>query len=100
MVNVVLRMQARLTDGNGQILLNDPILLLGYLFSDPGPELLCLDAADFDDSGVVAINDAIALLTHLFAPGAPPPAPPFPECGQDPEADDLTPCVYPPRSCL
>ena len=67
-------------DGNGALLLNDAILILGYLFSMGG--VPCLDAADFDDDGQVLVNDAILHLGYLFSQG-PPPLPPFPDCGAD-----------------
>ncbi|MCA8960134.1 MAG: hypothetical protein KDC38_06455 [Planctomycetes bacterium] len=50
---------------------------------------LCEDAADFDDDGVVTETDAIALALSYFL-GGPLPVSPWPNCGPDPTADDLT----------
>ncbi len=74
-------------DGDGKIAINDPILILGYLFK--GTEVVvCADAADANDSGKIDIADALYLLQYLFAGGAEPPAP-FPEPGPDPTEDSI-----------
>lgn len=78
------------TDGNGRVILNDAILILGYLFQ--GMQLsVCLDAADVDDSGRVDIGDPIGLLTYMFAQG-PPPQAPYPDPGGD-TTPDLIGCT-------
>ena len=70
----------------------DAINLLGHLFGDaPAPS--CPDAGDANDDGALNIADAITILGHLFGGGGPLPDP-FGECGVDPEADALSPCVY------
>ena len=65
----------------------DPISTARYLFSggeDPG----CLDAGDSNDDGAVDISDVLFSLLHLFL-GSPPPAAPYPDCGDDPTDDAL-----------
>jgi len=74
-------------NGDGGLDVGDPIAALGYLFtSEP---VGCLDAVDANDDGSVDIADPISLLTHLFDFG-PPPAGPWPDCGEDPSEDDLS----------
>jgi parallel beta helix pectate lyase-like protein len=73
-------------DASGSIDLNDPVLLLDYLFL--AGEAPCLDAADVDDSGDLSITDAIVSLAFQFL-GGPPPLAPFPGCGDDPGVDAL-----------
>jgi len=77
-------------DGNGEILISDPISLLWYLYfggQAPG----CLDAADADDNGEHELSDAIHVLTFLFLGGSPP-ASPFPDCGPDASPSDSLDC--------
>jgi hypothetical protein len=79
--------------------LSDAVRILLYLFSG-GPEITCLEAADADDNGAVEITDAVYLLSYLFTGGREPPAP-FPRCGHDGTADELScdvfgPCFTPP----
>ena len=67
--------------------ISDAVSILGYLFlGSTAP--LCLDSADTDDSGLIDLSDAVSLLNHLFQ-GAGPPAPPYPERGDDPTPDGL-----------
>jgi len=75
-------------DGDGIINITDAVSTLGHLFLGRPATIPCRDAADSNDDGVVAINDPIYLLNYLFLGGAAP-APPFPDCGADPSADDL-----------
>jgi hypothetical protein len=49
----------------------------------------CAKAADGNDDGKVDISDAVFLLGFLFLGGEAPKAP-WPGCGADPTADDLT----------
>ncbi len=65
----------------------DAITALGYLFQ--GEKTTCADALDVNDDGKVDIADPIALLGYLFS-AAPPPAQPFPTCGEDPTSDPLS----------
>jgi hypothetical protein len=60
--------------------------VLRYLFR--GDQTDCLEALDADDDFVVGTTDAIYLLNHLFL-GGDPPLPPYPEEGEDPEAETL-----------
>ncbi len=79
------------SDGDGRVLITDPVLLLSWLFRG-GPPPVCADAADTDDSGDLNLTDAINVLEFLFR-GGPPPAPPGPrECGPDVKPDDLPSC--------
>jgi hypothetical protein len=75
-------------DGSGELLINDAIWILSYLFLS-GPEPPCDDAADVDDDGEIIISDIIRLLFHLFLEGGDLPAP-YPLPGEDPTADFLT----------
>jgi hypothetical protein len=76
-------------DGNGKIEIGDAVSITGYLFTGTPKTLGCLDAADPGDTGQVSISSAVYLLEFLFL-GGPPPASPYPSCGQDPTLDDLT----------
>lgn len=80
------------TDADGQVAINDGVLILRALFLE---ELVlpCLDAADSDNSGNLAINDALVILRYLFLEGeAPPsPGPPPAACGLDPAGDLSSP---------
>ncbi|MBN1417364.1 MAG: right-handed parallel beta-helix repeat-containing protein [Planctomycetes bacterium] len=83
---------------DGLLQLNDPILLLSFLFSGGAPPV-CPDAADLDDSGDFTIGDAVWDLNYLFASGAPPADPGALACGPDPTVDALDPCEYPAAGC-
>ena len=74
-------------NADGVMAINDPIAILGRLFSGGDP-LACEAAADADDDGKVAITDPIGILNRLFS-GAPPLPPPGPDCGEDPTPDEL-----------
>jgi len=50
---------------------------------------VCMDAADASDSGRVDIGSGVYLLSFLYM-GGPPPAPPHPQCGEDPTTDGLS----------
>ncbi|MFQ5654806.1 MAG: hypothetical protein ACE5GW_08755, partial [Planctomycetota bacterium] len=73
-------------NGDGAFNLVDPIQVLTYLFVNG--DLSCLDAADFSDDDALNIADPVGILTFLFAAGPPPP-PPYPDCGADPEGTAL-----------
>ncbi len=73
-------------DANGRVEINDPILVLNWLFLG-GEEPLCQDAADAEDSGDASIGDAIYLLNYLFLSGDPPEDPGPAACGRDSTAD-------------
>ncbi len=83
-------------DGSGQLVINDAVQLLTYMFADG--EVACVDAGDLDDNGVLIINDAIRLLNYLFSSGTEPEAP-FPDCGGDPTTEDALSCVGPVPAC-
>lgn len=69
--------------------------LLYFMGAIEMPDPPCWDAADFDDDGDADLDDAVGLLEFLFDQGDPPP-PPYPDCGQDLEPDDLDCQVFPP----
>ena len=75
------------TDLTGRVDLNDAIVTLIHLFRQ-GPAPSCLDRADANDDGGVNLTDPVHTLLFLFQQGAPI-APPYPEPGIDPTADDL-----------
>lgn len=84
-------------DANGVFEITDPVNNLNYQFlSTFSPR--CLDALDFDNNGIVEITDPVLNLGFQFL-GDPPPPPPYPGCGPDPTADDLTCEDYPLSSC-
>ncbi len=78
-------------DGNGQILTNDALMELQYIFRVSGyipPS--CEDAADYDDDGEILTNDPLMMLQYIFkVPGYLPPPPPGEICGVDPTGDEL-----------
>jgi hypothetical protein len=74
-------------DADGHIDITDPILLLGHLFTGrPAPR--CQAGADIDDSDALDLADGIYSLEYQFLSG-PPPAGPFPGCGEDPSPGSL-----------
>ncbi len=75
------------SNGDGFVGVSDAVTTLLSLFV--GHELRCEDAADCDDDGTVAVNDPIVLLSHVYQGGPRPPAP-YPNCGTDRIADDLS----------
>ncbi len=86
-------------DGNadGEVDLSDASFIFNFLFLG-GPAPVCPDAADSNDEGALSITSGIYVLNFLFNGGPPPPAP-FPDCGEDPTADDLGECDYPEENC-
>ncbi|MBI4584433.1 MAG: CotH kinase family protein [Planctomycetes bacterium] len=67
-------------NGDGALAESDAISELRALFlGDAAPG--CLAAADVNADGRMELTDAILLLEHLLI-GGPPPAAPFPECGE------------------
>ncbi|MFQ5653522.1 MAG: FG-GAP-like repeat-containing protein [Planctomycetota bacterium] len=82
-------------NGDGELHVDDPVVLLGALFGPVWPELTCADAADVDDSGRIDIADAVRLLMYLFTSSTPPPEPPGPTlCGGDLTPDELPACSF------
>src|SRR5688572_18861370 len=73
---------------SGAIELTDAILSLQFLFQGNADAVRCADAGDSDDDGFLGIADAIFSLSHLFRGESAPPTP-FPDCGEDPTADEL-----------
>lgn len=78
-------------DLTGDLAINDPVLILNYLFAS-GYTLACLDAADADDGGTVNITDAIYVLRFLFLGDSAPPEP-YPGCGPDSATTDELDCA-------
>jgi hypothetical protein len=66
---------------SGTVDISDAVAILGYLFLGTPSGFGCLEAADIDGGGEVNISDPIGLLGHLFL-GDPPPAAPYPGCGE------------------
>lgn len=77
---------------SGRIEITDAVLVLEKLFRGGGT-ISCDDSADADDDGALTVADPISLLIGLFR-GGPPPAAPFPGCGEDPTEDDLSCAVF------
>jgi hypothetical protein len=75
-------------NGDGRILLNDPVRVLNFLFQGGDP-LPCPDAADANDDGAVNLTDPVAVLRYLFQGGGPPAAPGPDACGEDVGPDEL-----------
>lgn len=73
---------------DGIVDLADPLHMLFVLFVD-GRSPLCERSFDTNDDGRLDVSDVVATLEYLFR-GGPPPAAPFPWCGEDPTADALT----------
>jgi hypothetical protein len=92
------------TDHSGSLQLTDAVRIFGFLFLG-GASGTCLDAFDADDRDRINITDGIYVLNHLFL-GGPPPAPPFPACGEDPtpndgiSCDSHRACSEPPRDTI
>ncbi len=74
--------------------IGDAIFILGHLFAGDEAVIRCEDALDINDDGAVDISDPIYLLQYLFVSG-PPPAPPFPDLGEDPTTGDSLGCAEP-----
>jgi len=71
-----------------QVDMADAMFIMSYL-SGGGPSPECMDAADADDNGTVDTSDVTSILNYTLGV-APPPPPPFPDCGPDPTDDSLT----------
>lgn len=84
-------------NGDGSQNLQDPVLLLNYLFVPGSAVPPCLDACDMNDDGSLNLIDPINQLFALFQ-GGPPPSSPYPGCGPDPTADALS-CDGPLSTC-
>jgi secreted PhoX family phosphatase len=76
------------TTGDDGVSLTDPIRLFLHLFRGNPSTLDCRDAADADDDGKLTLADGIYSLNYLFRSGIAPPSP-YPDCGEDPSADDV-----------
>lgn len=57
----------------------------------------CPDAADVNDDGQIDLSDHTAVLSLVFGIITTLPVPGWVDCGRDPTADELGPCVY--ESC-
>ncbi|HVR75074.1 MAG TPA: PQQ-dependent sugar dehydrogenase [Planctomycetota bacterium] len=77
------------SNGDNMVDLTDVVFTLGHLFRGIPPSVDCEDALDSNDDGELDISDAVFELIALFAGGAPIPAP-YPDCGPDTTADDLS----------
>lgn len=80
--------------GDGEVHLDDPIFLAAYLMKR-GDTPSCLNAGDANDDGRLNLADVILILNYLFSYTRPPPAAPFPDCGEDPTLDALGCATYP-----
>jgi PKD repeat protein len=78
------------SDSSGVVDLTDAVSTLNYLFG--GANIACEDAADVTDDGEINVADPVSTMNYLFRSGELP-APPFPEAGLDPSADDLATCM-------
>ena len=67
------------TNDDGQVDIADGVTVLEYLFSD-GAAPGCLAAADINVDSTIDLGDPITLFNYLLL-GGPPPAAPFPDCG-------------------
>jgi hypothetical protein len=76
------------TNGDGAVRTDDAIYTLQYLFAG-GPAIACADTGDANDDGMMDISDGIYILQSLFGSGASIPLP-YPACGVDTTADELT----------
>ncbi len=74
-------------DGDGKVMITDPIRTLGHLFGS-GQPVACTDAADSNDDGKLDISDPIATLDFLFL-GTMVLPPPTSSPGADPTPDSL-----------
>ncbi|MEE2856221.1 MAG: FG-GAP-like repeat-containing protein [Planctomycetota bacterium] len=74
-------------NGDDAIDIADGTFLLNFLFVN-GATPTCIKTCDVNDDSTVNLADAVALLGYLFS-NAPPPPPPFPDCGIDPTDDNL-----------
>jgi len=79
-------------DGNGELLINDAMFTLWFLFAG-GSAPLCMDAADADDDGTVNISDAKLLLEYMFTGKVIEIPEPFNACGVDPTPQDNLGCA-------
>ena len=73
--------------------LSDAVVLIQYQFLS-GAQPTCFDAADPDDNGIIDLSDPIYIINYLFLAGPIPLQPGPQDCGVDPSADPLDPCVY------
>jgi len=71
-----------------QVSIADSSYVTNWLFRSGSPPP-CVKAADVNDDGRVDLADSSYLNHYLFM-GGPMPPPPFPMCGGDPTADNLT----------
>jgi hypothetical protein len=64
-------------NGDGDVVISDPIAMLGRLFGGDEEPSVCDDAADANDDGRLDISDAVFTLSWLFLGGRILPAPNF-----------------------
>jgi len=77
---------------DGSIDISDAIWIASELFDGFGLGG-CHAASDASDDGSVDISDAVTVVQRLFE-GAPPLAPPYPDCGADETLDGLSCATY------
>ena len=82
---------------DGIVNIADGIFGLQSLFLD-GDSPLCLDAADFDGDGAFTLGDATLIFSYQLLDG-PPPAAPFPTCGEGLPGSSLGCASYSPDFC-
>ena len=68
-------------DASGEMNLVDAVRVFRFLFL--GVQVDCANAVDANDDGALDATDGIHVISYIFLNGAPP-APPFPDCGEDP----------------
>ena len=76
-------------DGNAKLNVVDAILIIQIETGNLQEKFDCDDALDANDDGNTTVSDAITVLSYVFQRGPEPPDP-FPACGTDPTADNLT----------
>lgn len=81
--------------GDGILGIDDAVVVLLYVFRHRD-SMPCLDAADADDSESIGAADALRILHGIFS--GVPPAPPYPDCGEDPSGTRLG-CAEEPFRC-
>ena len=69
---------------DGKCDIADAVWMVSELFGE-GPPTRCREAADCNDDGVQDISDVIHSIGYQFL-GTPPPPPPYPDCGIDPDS--------------
>jgi hypothetical protein len=72
---------------DGESNLADAVFIVNQLFRG-GIATTCDDSADCNNDGTVDLSDATYSVSYRFSGGSPPP-PPFPNCGEESETDEV-----------